>query len=63
MAIKIIDEPDIYLTRDEHERLYRMWERCNRHTTEPQSFESFVRSQKARGHVNSPSIDQLSRVD
>lgn len=52
MAIKIIEEPDIYLTRHEHDRLYRMWVECSKYTTAPQAFEDFVRSQKARGHVD-----------
>lgn len=51
MAIKIIKEPDIYLTQEEHDRLHRAWEKSNRYTTEPQSFEDFVASQKARSNV------------
>jgi hypothetical protein len=53
MAIKIIKGPDIYLTQAEHDRLHRMWVDACRFTTEPPSFEDFVISQKARGHLTS----------
>lgn len=48
MAIKIIDEPDIYLTAAENERLLRDWERMCQYTLDPPSFESYVRSKKAQ---------------
>lgn len=46
MAIKIVEEPDIQLTRDEYERLHQEWEMAMRYTTEQRSFESFVRHRK-----------------
>lgn len=48
MAIKIIEEPDIHLTRAEHDRFHRMWVESSRYTTAPQAFEDFVRSQLSR---------------
>lgn len=49
MVIKIIKEhPEvIHLTRREHDRLKREWEASNRYTTDPKSFEDFVRDRKA----------------
>lgn len=52
MSIKIIDEPEIRLTRGQHDRLMREWKRSCQYTTEPPTFEDFVRSQIARGHVD-----------
>lgn len=43
MTIKIIKESDIYLTQEERDRLYREWQKSNMYTTEPVSFETFVR--------------------
>jgi hypothetical protein len=42
MAIKIIDEPDVYLTRAEYERLHREWEQCMMMHAAPVSFEVWV---------------------
>lgn len=43
MGIRIIDEPDIVLTHDEHERLSREWEAAQRMTVAPLSFEAWLR--------------------
>lgn len=48
MSIKIIEEPEITLTRDEHDRLQREWQASQSMTTSPQTFEQYVRSQKSR---------------
>ena len=46
MTIKVIEDgEDIVLTRSEMERLQREWEQSQRYTTEPQSFESWLRGQ------------------
>lgn len=48
MAIKIIQEPDIYLTQEEYDRLSREWTAANSYTTAPVSFETFVRRYKEK---------------
>lgn len=44
MSIRVIDEPDILLTRSEYERLRREWESEQQYTTAPTSFETWLRS-------------------
>lgn len=51
MAIKIIDEPDIYLTAGEHARLQREWQKACAYTVNPPTFEDFVRRSKAPQEV------------
>ena len=48
MAIRIINEPDIVLTRSEYERLYREWESHQQYTAAPTSFETWLRSRQVR---------------
>lgn len=42
MTIRIIDEPEITMTRAEYERLHREWCASNGMTVAPTSFEAFV---------------------
>lgn len=46
MAIKIMEEPDIHLSRDEHDRLRQEYERRCQFMVDPPSFEKWVRSYK-----------------
>lgn len=50
MAIKIIEDSneDVYLTREEHTRLYREWEASQSMTAAPVDFETFVFRQRLR---------------
>lgn len=50
MAIKIIEEPTIHLTRAEHDRLHREWEASQSMTAMPVDFETYVR-QRQRSHA------------
>ena len=47
MAIKIIEEPDIYLTQAEHGRLSREYQQAISFHANPPSFETWVRARKA----------------
>lgn len=46
MSIRVIDEPDILLTRSEYERLRREWESEQQYTTAPTSFETWLRNRR-----------------
>lgn len=46
MPIKIMDGPDIHITRAEMERLLPEWEASQRMTTRPVSFETWVRNHR-----------------
>ena len=46
MAIKIIKEPDIVMTQEEHDRLFQEYQRTMMHTYNPVSFETWVRSKR-----------------
>lgn len=54
MGIKIIDEPDIYLTREEHERARREYEKCCSMMVDPPSFETWVRRRKESATIKMP---------
>ena len=43
MTIRIIKEPDIYITERERSRLLPEWERSQRMTTRPVSFKEWLR--------------------
>lgn len=43
MSIRIIEEEEILLTQEEHERLQREWQESQRYTTAPCSFEVWLR--------------------
>lgn len=47
MAIRTIEEQDIYLTEAELERLRREWAETQAYTTAPTSFEAWVRAHLA----------------
>ncbi len=44
MAIKVVKEPDIHLTQGEIERLRPEYRRSQMYTTQPVSFETWLRS-------------------
>lgn len=46
MTIRIINEPDIYLTQTEYERLLREWESVQQYTAAPTSFETWLRDRQ-----------------
>ena len=46
MSIRIIEEPEIVLTRSEHDRLHREWVQSQSHTTAPRDFESWLRQRQ-----------------
>lgn len=49
MSIKVVDGPQIVLTREEYERLQREYQRTVMHMVNAPSFETWVRRQKRRG--------------
>ena len=58
MSIKIIDnEPDIYLTKIEHERLWHEWETSQTMTAMPVDFETFVRQRKGVRYIWPRSVE------
>lgn len=50
MAIRIIDEPEIVLTRAEYERLRRGWAATQTMTVAPSSFECWLAQRMANEH-------------
>jgi sulfur relay (sulfurtransferase) DsrC/TusE family protein len=49
MAVKIIEEPDIYLTPEEHNQLMGEYQRAYMHYFgTPPTFETFVKNRKAQ---------------
>ena len=60
MAIKIIEEPAVHLTREEYERLHAEWERCMMFHAMPVSFETWVARKK--GLVKSKSLRERIEV-
>lgn len=46
MAIKIIDDEDVFVTREEMERLSPDWEAAQQYTTRPVSFETWLKRHK-----------------
>lgn len=47
MSIKIIEEPDIYLTQEERDQLFREWKQAMMYTAAPVSFEIWVRQRRS----------------
>jgi hypothetical protein len=60
MAIKIVEEPDVHLTREEYERLHAEWERCMMFNAAPVSFNAWVARKK--GLVKSKSLRERIQV-
>lgn len=51
MAIKILPELDLYLTREENERYRQEYDNATRMMTSPPSFETWVRNRKGRDEM------------
>lgn len=63
MAIKIIDQqPDIYLTSAEHDRLRIKYDKMVMFMVDPPSFEEFVR-QHQRREYDASSVTNHSRIE
>ena len=48
MAIKILEEPDVYLSLEEYERLQKEYASIIMYMVDPPSFDVWVRKLKAR---------------
>lgn len=63
MAIRIVDEPDTYLTAGEHARLQREWQKACAYTVNPPTFEDFVRRRKSSQELDKAWNDAVERGD
>ena len=45
MSIKIIEEPDVTVTRSQYEMYKREWEKSQAYTVKPSSLEDYIRRQ------------------
>lgn len=52
MSIRIIEEPELVLTRQEYDRLYREYLQTVMFMVDPPSFEQFLRGRAATAEYN-----------
>lgn len=61
MAIKIIPEPDIFVTQREYEQYRQNWEASQKMTTRPVTLENFIRQTKLNEALYPSTYNQNTR--